>query len=156
MRQRGTPMWVWVGLAALGLSSCATLSTLADRKAKGTSYGKDTPRMAYFEAQTHLLKGDLQDAYTRDDCVEAEPDEHAFHYQLGKSDLDLGRYDAAEERLTRAAGQHAEQHVGAVHRGLARLAQGNGAGAEQDWTLLCGGPARRFGGAVRMRRLTSF
>ena len=80
MRQRGTPMWVWVGLAALGLSSCTALSTLADRRAQGDApYGKDT-QMAYFEAQTHLLKGDLQDAYTQlMTCVEAEPDEHAFH-----------------------------------------------------------------------------
>jgi len=135
MRQRGTPMWVWVGLAALGLSSCTALSTLADRRAQGDApYGKET-QMAYFEAQTHLLKGDLQDAYTQlMTCVEAEPDEHAFHYQLGKIDLDLERYDAAEERLTRAAELAPGNTWVLYHRGLARLAQGNGAGAEQDFT----------------------
>ena len=75
-------------------------------------------------------------------CVEAEPDEHAFHYQLGKIDLELERYDAAEERLTRAAELAPDNTWVLYHRGLARLAQGNGAGAEQDrlplwWT----GPA---------------
>ena len=99
-------------------------------------YGKDT-QMAYFEAQTHLLKGDLQDAYIQlMTCVEAEPDEYAFHYQLGKIDHDLERYDEAEERLTRAAELAPANTWVLYHRGLARLAQGNGAGAEQDSTPL--------------------
>ena len=103
-------MWVWVGLAALGLSSCTALSTLADRRAQGdVPYGKDT-QMAYFEAQTHLLKGDLRDAYTQlMTCVEAEPDEHAFHYQLGKIDLELERYDAAADAWTPVAAMGSER-----------------------------------------------
>ena len=116
MTERGTLMWVWVGLAALGLSSCTALSTLADRRAQGdVPYGKDT-QMAYFEAQTHLLKGDLQDAYTQlMTCVEAEPDEHAFHYQLGQIDLDLERYDAAEDNFTKAAELAPDNTLSLIH-----------------------------------------
>ena len=89
MTERGTLMWVWAWLGALGLSSCTALSTLADRRGQGdVPYGKDT-QMAYFEAQTHLLKVDHQDAYTQlRTCGEAAPNEHASHYQLGQIDPD--------------------------------------------------------------------
>jgi tetratricopeptide (TPR) repeat protein len=123
--------FVGIALIGLALTGCQPMNSLT-----GTSvpYGKET-QLAYFEGQGHLLKGDYEDAYANFlSCAEAEPEEMAFHYQLGKIDLKLERFEAAEVHLNRAHDLEPDNTWVLYHRGLARLGQGNGEGAEQDWT----------------------
>ena len=123
--------FVGIALIGLALTSCQPMNSLT-----GTSvpYGKET-QLAYFEGQGHLLKGDYEDAYASFlSCAESEPEEMAFHYQLGKIDLKLERFEAAELHLDRAHDLEPDNTWVLYHRGLARLGQGNGEGAEQDWT----------------------
>ena len=123
--------FVGIALIALALTGCQPMNSLT-----GTSvpYGKET-QLAYFEGQGHLLKGDYEDAYASFlSCAESEPEEMAFHYQLGKIDLKLERFEAAEVHLNRAHDLEPDNTWVLHHRGLARLGQGNGEGAEQDWT----------------------
>ena len=120
-----------IALFGLALLGCQPMNSLT-----GTSvpYGKET-QLAYFEGQGHLLKGDYEDAYASFlSCAESEPEEMAFHYQLGKLDLKLERFEAAELHLDRAHDLESDNTWVLYHRGLARLGQGNGEGAEQDWT----------------------
>ncbi len=122
---------VGIALIGLALTGCQPMNSLT-----GTSvpYGKET-QLAYFEGQGHLLKGDYEDAYASFlSCAESEPEEMAFHYQLGKIDLKLERFEAAELHLDRAHDLEPDNTWVLYHRGLARLGQGNGEGAEQDWT----------------------
>ena len=122
---------VGIALIGLALTGCQPMNSLT-----GTTvpYGKET-QLAYFEGQGHLLKGDYEDAYASFlSCAESEPEEMAFHYQLGKIDLKLERFEAAELHLDRAHDLEPENTWVLYHRGLARLGQGNGEGAEQDWT----------------------
>ena len=123
--------FVGIALIGLALTGCQPMNSLT-----GTSvpYGKET-QLAYFEGQGHLLKGDYEDAYASFlSCAESEPEEMAFHYQLGKIDLKLERFEAAELHLDRAHDLEPDNTWVLYHRGLARLGQGNGEGAEQDWT----------------------
>ena len=83
-------------------------------------------------------------------CAESQPEEVAFHFQLGKIDLKLERFEAAENHMDRAASLEPQNTWVRYHRGLARLAQGNGEGAEEDWTPLCR-RGQGFGGAPGMR-----
>ena len=129
-----TATWMLALAVSLGFSSCRLVSSLGGRGQEEAPYGKDT-QLAFFEGQAHLLKGDLEDAYASFlKCADAEPDEMAFHYQLGKIDLELKRYEAAEQHLDRAAALDPDNTWVRFHRGEARLAQGNGPGAELDWT----------------------
>ena len=123
--------FVGIALIGLALAGCQPMNSLT-----GTSvpYGKET-QLAYFEGQGHLLKGDYEDAYASFlSCAESEPEEMAFHYQLGNIDLKLERFEAAEQHLDRAHDLEPDNTWVLYHRGLARLGQGNGEGAEQDWT----------------------
>lgn len=123
--------FVGIALIGLALTGCQPMNSLT-----GTSvpYGKET-QLAYFEGQGHLLKGDYEDAYASFlSCAESEPEEMAFHYQLGNIDLKLERFEAAEQHLDRAHDLEPDNTWVLYHRGLARLGQGNGEGAEQDWT----------------------
>ena len=123
--------FVGIALIGLALTGCQPMNSLT-----GTSvpYGKET-QLAYFEGQGHMLKGDYEDAYASFlSCAESEPEEIAFHYQLGKIDLKLERFEAAELHLDRAHDLEPDNTWVLYHRGLARLGQGSGEGAEQDWT----------------------
>ena len=123
--------FVGIALIGLALTGCQPMNSLT-----GTNvpYGKET-QLAYFEGQGHLLKGDYEDAYASFlSCAESEPEEMAFHYQLGSIDLKLERFEAAELHLDRAHDLEPDNTWVLYHRGLARLGQGNGEGAEQDWT----------------------
>ena len=136
MRLTGTTSAAWMLALALSLSvsSCRLVSSLGKGSAADVPYGKET-QLAYFEGQGHLLKGDLEDAYASFlTCADAQPDEVAFHFQLGKIDLELEHHEAAGLHLDRAAELEPNNTWVLYHRGLARLAQGNGAGAEEDWT----------------------
>jgi tetratricopeptide (TPR) repeat protein len=129
-----TATWMLALAVSLGFSSCRLVSSLGGGGQEDAPYGKET-QLAYFEGQAHLLKGDLEDAYASFlQCADAEPDEVAFHYQLGKIDLELKRYEAAEAHLNRAVDLEPDNTWALYHRGEARLAQGNGPGAEIDWT----------------------
>ena len=129
-----TATWMLALAMSLGFSSCRLVSSLGGGGQEDAPYGKET-QLAYFEGQAHLLKGDLEDAYASFlKCADAEPDEVAFHFQLGKIDLELKRYEAAEQHLDRAAELEPDNTWVLYHRGEARLAQGNGPGAELDWT----------------------
>lgn len=58
-------------------------------------YSEDFQR-SYFEAQNHLAKGDPTSAYSGFmQCLDLEPNESALHFDLGKIDLKLERWDAA-------------------------------------------------------------
>ena len=121
-------------MVAMGLGGCRLLSSLGPGASEDVPYGKET-QLAYFEGQGHLLKGDLEDAYASFlKCADAEPEEVAFHFQLGKIDLALGRHEAAEQHLDRAVDLDPDNSWCRFHRGEARLAQGDGPGAEMDWT----------------------
>ena len=129
-----TATWMLALAVSLGFSSCRLVSSLGGGGQEDAPYGKET-QLAYFEGQAHLLKGDLEDAYSSFlKCADAEPDEVAFHFQLGKIDLELKRYEAAEQHLDRAAELEPDNTWVLYQRGEARLAQGNGPGAELDWT----------------------
>ena len=111
-----------IGLALTGCQSKNSLTGI------NVPYGKET-QLAYFEGQGHLLKGDLEDAYASFlSCAESEPEEMAFHYQLGKIDLTLERFEAAELHLNRALGLD-PRTPGSVSPRPSALGQGNGAGA---------------------------
>lgn len=126
--------WMLALALSLSFSSCRLVSSLGKGQAEDLPYGKET-QLAYFEGQGHLLKGDLEDAYASFlKCADAQPGEVAFHFQLGKIDLELERFEAAENHLNRAANLEPANTWVRYHRGLARLAQGNGPGAEEDWT----------------------
>lgn len=123
--------FVGIALIGLALTGCQPMNSLTSTS---VPYGKET-QLAYFEGQGHLLKGDYEDAYASFlSCAESEPEEMAFHYQLGNIDLKLERFEAAEVHLNRAHDLEPDNTWVLYHRGLARLGQGNGEGAEQDWT----------------------
>ena len=130
-----TATWMLALAISLGFTSCRLVSSLGGGGGEEKPYSKET-QLAYFEGQAHLLKGDLEDAYASFlKCADEEPDEVAFHYQLGKIDLELKRYEAAERHLNEAVDLDPTNSWVRYHRGEARLAQGNGPGAEDDWTL---------------------
>lgn len=63
------------------------------------TYPEDFQR-TYFEAQNHLLKGDLDLAYTGFlSCLELQPEEAALRFDLAKIDLQLERYEASLSHL---------------------------------------------------------
>ena len=104
MKSIDTTLARWLLALAVGLSfsSCRLVSSIGRDASADLPYGKDT-QLAYFTGQDHLLKGDFEDAYASFlKCADAEPDEVAFHYQLGKIDLQLERYEAAEHRPSHA------------------------------------------------------
>ena len=136
MRILGTKTATWMLALAVSLSfsSCRLVSSLTGGGNEEKPYSKET-QLAYFEGQAHLLKGDLDDAYASFlQCADEEPNEVAFHFQLGKIDLALKRYEAAEKHFERATALDPQNTWVLYSRGEARLAQGNGPGAELDWT----------------------
>ena len=124
----------WILWVCLAMTGCRMVSSLSSKgEEKDVPFGKET-QLAYFEGQAHLLKGDLEDAYAKFlSCAEAEPQEGAFHFQLGKIDLELTRHEAAELHFDRALECDPTNTWSHYFRGQARLAQGNGPGAEMDW-----------------------
>ena len=63
----------------------------------------ETAQRAYFLAQNHLVKGDLEQAYAAfQTCVDEEPDVSGFHFELGKIELELGRYESSLRHLNEA------------------------------------------------------
>lgn len=126
--------WTFGLVAVLGLTQCTLVSKVGGGRANDdVPYDAEVQR-AYFEGQHHLLKGDLNDAYASFlRCATAQPDEAAFHFNLARIDLELERYEAAEASLDRALKIDEDNSWYAYHRAEARLGQGNGAGAAEDW-----------------------
>ena len=126
--------WTFGLVAVLGFTQCTLVSKVGGGRANDdVPYDAEVQR-AYFEGQHHLLKGDLNDAYASFlRCATAQPDEAAFHFNLARIDLELERYEAAEASLDRALKIDEDNSWYAYHRAEARLGQGNGAGAAEDW-----------------------
>ena len=75
----------------LWVSSCKGPSDLSQLPV----YSEEFQR-TYFDAQNHLAKGDPASAYSGlMQCLDLEPNESALHFDLGKIDLELQRWDAA-------------------------------------------------------------
>ncbi|MAU75490.1 MAG: hypothetical protein CL831_01305 [Crocinitomicaceae bacterium] len=63
----------------------------------------ETLQRNYFEGSHHMLKGDKEAAYASFlRCADEAPDVASFHYDLGRIDFDLGRYESATAQLDRA------------------------------------------------------
>jgi len=130
--------WVLRGMAAVAalalLPGCSMLSSMGRGNAEADLPYSEEVQRAWFEGQGHLLKGDLEDAYASFlTCAEAEPDEFTFHYNLGKIDLELTRFEAAERHLNTAVELAPGNSWVAHARGLARLGLGDGDGAAEDF-----------------------
>ena len=82
----------------------------------------ETAQRAFFAGQNNLVKGDLQEAYTCfQTCVEEEPDVAGFHYELGKIELELGRYESSIKHLNDALELEPEHDWYCYSRGLAHI-----------------------------------
>lgn len=100
------------------LASCAGTST-AIQKYEPL---EENVQRAYFAAQNHLIKGDVDLAYSSlQVCAEAEPEMASFHYELGKIDYELGRHDAAVVNLNRAVLLDPENDWYSYYRGLSLI-----------------------------------
>ncbi|MDA0729262.1 MAG: tetratricopeptide repeat protein [Bacteroidetes bacterium] len=124
--------WVVVMAAWIMLPGCTLVSNLVGKDGD-MPYAEEVQR-TWFEGQGHLLKGDLEDAYASFlTCAEAQPEEYAFHYNLGKIDVQLKRYEAAIAHLDRALELEPSNTWVAFHHGEALLGAGDGEGAAKDW-----------------------
>lgn len=78
---------------------------------------------AYFAAQNHLIKGDLDLAYSSlQACAQAEPEMASFQFELGKIDYELGRFDDAYANLYRAVTLDPENDWYSYYKGLSLIA----------------------------------
>ena len=85
-------LMVWAGFAKGQTQQSATFEP-----------SSETAQRAYFLAQNHLVKGDLEQAYSAfQTCVDEEPDVSGFHFELGKIELELGRYESSLKHLNEA------------------------------------------------------
>jgi tetratricopeptide (TPR) repeat protein len=86
----------------------------------------ENTQRAYFAGQNHLIKGDLEAAYSSFQvCVEAEPEVASFHFDLGKIEHELGRHESALMHYDIAVGLDSENDWYYYHRGLTQLALEN-------------------------------
>ena len=109
----------FIYILCLILASCASTATVV-QKYEPLEEGV---QRAYFEAQNHLVKGDLDLAYSNlQTCAQAEPEMASFHYELGKIDYKLERYDDAYANLYRAVTLDPENDWYSYYRGLSLIA----------------------------------
>ena len=88
----------------------------------------------YFDATTHLLKGDPEAAYTSfSRCSEEQPENSVFHYELGRIDYDLGRFESALMHYDISIENDELNDWYRYHRGLALIATKDFAGALKDF-----------------------
>ena len=77
---------------------------------------------AYFLGQNHLVKGDLDEAYSSFQfCVEAEPEVAGFHFELGKIDYENKHYESALSYLNEAIKLDSKNDWYNYYRGLVQL-----------------------------------
>lgn len=109
----------FIYILCLILASCASTAKVV-QKYEPLEEGV---QRAYFEAQNHLVKGDLDLAYSNlQTCAQAEPEMASFHYELGKIDYKLERYDDAYANLYRAVTLDPENDWYSYYRGLSLIA----------------------------------
>ena len=90
----------------------------------------------YFDATTHLLKGDQEAAYTSfSRCSEEQPENSVFHYELGRIDYDLGRIESALMHYDTSIENDELNDWYKYHRGLALIATKDFAGALKDFKV---------------------
>ncbi|MGY8929138.1 MAG: tetratricopeptide repeat protein [Flavobacteriales bacterium] len=88
----------------------------------------------YFDATTHLLKGDPEAAYTSfSRCSEEQPENSVFHYELGRIDYGLGRFESALMHYNASIENDGLNDWYKYHRGLALIATKDFAGALKDF-----------------------
>ena len=86
----------------------------------------ETLQRNYFEGSHHMLKGDKEAAYASFlRCVDEAPDVASFHYDLGRIDFDLGRYESATAQLDRAIQIAPENDWYRYHRAKALVLTGS-------------------------------
>lgn len=102
----------------LVLASCAGTSTAVHKYEPL----EESVQRSYFAAQNHLVKGDLDMAYSSlQTCATAEPEMASFHYELGKIDYELGRHDAAVTNLNKAVLLDPKNDWYSYYRGISLL-----------------------------------
>jgi tetratricopeptide (TPR) repeat protein len=100
------------------LTSCTGTKSLVD---VSEPFSESTQR-AYFTGQKHLIKGDLEAAYSSFQvCVEAEPEAASFYFDLAKIDYQLGRLESALMNYNLAIELDASNDWYYYHRGITLL-----------------------------------
>ena len=90
----------------------------------------------YFDATTHLLKGDQEAAYTSfSRCSEEQPENSVFHYELGRIDYDLGRFESALMHYDTSIENDELNDWYKYHRGLTLIETKDFAGALKDFKV---------------------
>ena len=88
---------------------------------------------AYFEAQNHLAKGDLDLAYTSFlACLDMQPEERALHFDLAKIDLQREQYESAVNHLNSVLEADETHRWAHEYRAKALLALGDAEAALED------------------------
>ena len=93
---------------------------------------------AYFEAQNHLAKGDLDLAYTSFlGCLEMQPEERALYFDLAKIDLQREQYESAVNHLNQVLEDDGNHRWAHEYRAEALIALGVAGSALEDlvWVL---------------------
>lgn len=90
----------------------------------------------YFDATTHLLKGDQEAAYTSfSRCSEEQPENSVFHYELGRIDYNLGRFESALMHYDTSIENDELNDWYKYHRGLTLIETKDFAGALKDFKV---------------------
>jgi tetratricopeptide (TPR) repeat protein len=88
----------------------------------------------YFNATAHLLKGDQEAAYDSfSRCSQEQPQNSSFHYELGRIDYDLGRFESALIHYDASIKNDALNDWYKYHRGQTLIATKDFDGALKDF-----------------------
>lgn len=131
-----TRLLIAAGIALLlgGIPGCASGPDLADLPVYDEGFQR-----AYFEAQNHLAKGDLDLAYSGFlSCLDMEPEERALHFDLAKIDLKRERYESARIHLNAVIAGDAAHRWAREYRAEAALALGDVETARADLIWIAG------------------
>ncbi|MAI24310.1 MAG: hypothetical protein CL828_09645 [Crocinitomicaceae bacterium] len=88
---------------------------------------------AYFDAQNHLAKGDLDLAYTSFlACLDMQPEERALYFDLAKIDLQREQHESAVNHLNQVLEDDGNHRWAHEYRAEAFIALGNTGSALED------------------------